>query len=82
MRALLLAASLFAALATSGCLLPNGGTPVLVDSRSGRFWSGKGVMTEVSPDQQRCKVAIRDRALFVHQLWVDCKTVHPRVGDS
>ena len=79
MRALL-AISLFAALATSGCLLPNGGTPVLVDSRAGSFWSGKGLLTEVSPDQKRCKVAIRDRALFVHHLWVDCKTVHPRVG--
>jgi len=75
-----LAASLFAALATSGCLLPNGGTPVLVDSRSGRFWSGKGILTEVSPDQKRCKVAARDRALFVHHLWVDCKMVHQRVG--
>jgi hypothetical protein len=75
-----LAASLAAALVTTGCLMPNGGTPVLVDSRSGRFWSGKGVMTEVSPDQKQCKVAIRDRALFVHHEWYDCKTVHPRVG--
>lgn len=75
-----LAVALFAALAASGCLLPNGGTPVFVDSRSGSFWSGKGLLTEVSPDQKQCKVAIRDRALFVHHLWVDCKTVHPRVG--
>ena len=81
MRAFLLAACLFAALASSGCLLPNGGTPVFVDSRSGRFWSGKGLLTEVSPDQKRCKVAIRDRALLVHHLWVDCVTVHPRVAD-
>jgi hypothetical protein len=76
----LLAIALLAALAVSGCLLPNGGTPVFVDSRSGSFWSGKGLLTEVSPDQKHCKVAIRDRALFVHHLWVDCKTVHPRVG--
>jgi hypothetical protein len=79
MRALL-AIALFATLAMGGCLLPNGGTPVLVDSRAGSFWSGKGLLTEVSPDQKRCKVAIRDRALFVHHLWVDCKTVHPRAG--
>jgi hypothetical protein len=80
MRALFVAASLFAALTLSGCLLPNGGTPVFVDSRAGSFWSGKGLLTEVSADQKRCKVAVRDRALFVHHLWVDCKTVHPRVG--
>ena len=80
MRHLLLAAALLAALAGTGCLLPNGGTPVFVDSRSGRWWSGKGVLTEVSPDQKRCKVAIRDRALVVHRMWVDCITVHPRVG--
>jgi len=79
MRALL-AATLFAALAMGGCLLPNGGTPVLIDSRSGSFWSGKGLLLEVSPDQKRCKVAIRDSALFVHRLWVDCITVHPRSG--
>jgi len=81
MRGFLVAAVLFAALASSGCLLPNGGTTVFVDSRSGRFWSGKGVLTEVSPDQKHCRVAIRDRALFVHRMWVDCVTVHPRVGD-
>jgi hypothetical protein len=80
MRRALLAITLFAALASTGCLLPNGGTPVFVDSRAGSFWSGKGLLTEVSPDQKKCKVAIRDRALFVHRLWVDCKTVHPRVG--
>jgi hypothetical protein len=79
MRALL-AIALFAALAASGCLLPNGGTQVLVDSRAGSFWSGEGVLTEVSPDQKRCKVAIRDNALFVHHMWVDCIMVHPRSG--
>ncbi|HKA14193.1 MAG TPA: hypothetical protein VKH41_04180 [Myxococcota bacterium] len=75
-----LAAALLAVLALAGCLLPNGGTPVLVDSRAGSFWSGKGLLLEVSPDQKRCKVAIRDSALFVHRLWVDCVTVHPRAG--
>jgi hypothetical protein len=75
---LAVAIAVLAALATSGCLLPNGGTPVLVDSRAGRFWSGKGLLIEVSPDQKRCKVAIRDRALIVHRMWVDCWMVHPR----
>src|SRR5262249_26622450 len=51
-----LAAALLAVLALAGCLLPNGGTPVLVDSRAGSFWSGKGLLLEVSPDQKRCKV--------------------------
>jgi hypothetical protein len=81
MRARFLAVGLLTALATSGCLMPNAGTPVLVDSRAGSFWSGKGMLTEVSHDQKRCKVAVRDRALFVHRRWVDCKTVHPRVGE-
>ena len=69
---------LLAALAASGCLMPNGGTHVLVDSRAGDFWSGKGLLIEVSPDQKRCKVVIRDNALFVRELWLDCVTVHPR----
>jgi hypothetical protein len=75
-----LALALLAALLATGCLLPNGGTPVFVDSRSGSFWSGKGVLTQVSSDQKRCKVAIRDNALFVHHKWYDCLTVHPRTG--
>jgi hypothetical protein len=75
-----LALALLCALASGGCLLPNGGTPVLVDSRAGSFWSGKGLLLEVSPDQKRCNVAIRDRALIVHREWVDCFTVHPRSG--
>ena len=73
-----LALALLCALALGGCLLPNGGTPVLVDSRAGSFWSGKGLLIEVSPDQKKCKVAIRDRALIVTRKWVDCWMVHPR----
>lgn len=79
-RRALLTAALFSTLAAGGCLMPNGGTPVFVDSRAGAFWSGKGLLTEVSPDQKRCKVAIRDSALFVHETWVDCTSVHPRRG--
>jgi len=75
--ALLLALALFAA-GPTGCLMPNRGTPVLVDSWAGDFWSGEGLLLEVSSDQKRCLVAVRDRALFVRQRWVDCTSVHPR----
>jgi hypothetical protein len=66
-----------ALLGTTGCLMP-AGTPVFVDLRAGDFWSGKGQLLEVSPDRQRCRVAVRDRALFVHTLWTDCSHLHPR----
>lgn len=64
----------------TGCLMPNRGTPVFVDSWAGDFWSGEGLLLEVSPDQKRCLVAVRDRALFVRERWVDCVSVHPRRG--
>jgi hypothetical protein len=78
MRTLLLALLAVLPVLAAGCLMPNGGNPVLVDSRAGDFWSGEGLLIEVSPDQKRCKVAIRDDALFVHEAWVDCVMVHPR----
>ena len=62
----------------SGCLMPSRGTPILVDHRAGDWWSGKGLLLEVSPDQSRCLVAARDEALFVRERWVDCRSVHPR----
>jgi hypothetical protein len=58
--------------------MPSKGTPVLVDHRAGEFWSGKGLLLEVSEDRLKCKVAVRDRALFVHERWVNCASVHPR----
>ena len=64
--------------AVGGCLMPARGTPVFVDLRAGTFWSGKGMLLEVSPDKTRCKVAVRDRALIVHKPWVDCRWVHER----
>jgi hypothetical protein len=67
-------------LAAAGCLMPTAGTPVWVDSRAGDFWSGAGMLTEVSEDRLRCRVAVRDRALFVHDRWVACASVHPRRG--
>ena len=64
----------------SGCLMPNEGTPVFIDMRAGEFWSGKGMLVEVTPDEQRCRVAVRDKALVVHHVWTDCSRVHPRIG--
>ena len=65
-------------LTLAGCLMPSKGTPVFVDHRAGEFWSGEGLLLEVSEDRLECKVAVRDRALFVHQRWVKCISVHPR----
>ena len=66
------------ALGASACVwMPSRGTPVLVDHRAGRFWSGKGMLLEVSEDQRSCRVAVRDRSLvFVRTLWTDCAHVH------
>ena len=61
-----------------GCLMPAQGTPVFVDLRAGSFWSGKGMLLDVSPDKTRCQVAVRDRALIVHKPWVECRWVHER----
>jgi hypothetical protein len=58
--------------------MPSHGTPVFVDQRAGTFWSGEGMLLEVSPDKTRCKVAARDRALVVKTNWVDCRWVHDR----
>jgi len=70
----LLAVSLLGLL--GGCLLPTRGTPVYVDMRAGSFWSGEGRLLEVSADQERCRVAVRNRTLVVRKLWVDCAHVH------
>lgn len=64
----------------AGCLLPNRGTPIFVDGFAGDFWSGKGLLLEVSPDQKQCLVAARDTALIVRERWVACTSVHPRRG--
>jgi hypothetical protein len=58
-----------------GCLLPKG-TPVFVDARHGKLWSGHGVLLEVSEDRAYCRVAVRNRAMVVEKRWVDCKAVH------
>jgi hypothetical protein len=75
---LVAALAVLACLALPGCLMPNRGTPVFVDSLTGDYWSGKGLLLEVSPDRMQCHVAVRDRALFVHEKWVPCSSVHER----
>jgi hypothetical protein len=66
-------------LSLSGCLLPDG-TPVYIDGRHGKLWSGNGVLLEVSEDQLYCRIAARNRALVVEKRWVDCGAVHPRMS--
>ena len=78
MRPLRWLACLAPALLALGCLMPQQGTPVYVDAWAGDFWSGKGMLLEVSEDRERCRVAVRDRALMVQDRWVACKSVHPR----
>jgi len=77
-RSLGLALLIAIPVAASGCVLPSKGTRIYVDHRAGTFWSGKGKLLEVSEDQTQCRVAVRDRALIVHTLWVECRSVHPR----
>jgi hypothetical protein len=71
------AAGVIAALLLA-CTMPSKGTPVFVDVRAGDFWSGKGLLTEVSEDKRTCRVSVRDRALVVKDLWVDCQRIHRR----
>lgn len=71
------AAAILGAALLGGCLLPQG-KPVIVDSRAGRFWTGDGVLLEVSPDRQHCRIAARGRSLWIDRKWVPCKYVHER----
>ena len=64
-------------LAVGGCMLPKG-TPVYVDGRHGKLWSGEGILLEVSEDKAYSRVAARNRAMVVEKRWVDCRAVHPR----
>jgi hypothetical protein len=71
-------AAILVSLVVGGCLLPDG-TPVYIDGRHGKLWSGNGVLLEVNEDQAYCRVAARNRALVVEKKWVDCRAVHPRM---
>jgi hypothetical protein len=62
---------------SSGCVLPSG-VPIIVDRRAGDYWSGDGVLLEVSQDGTQCHVAVRNDALFVEKRWVACKFVHEK----
>jgi hypothetical protein len=65
-------------LLAAGCAMPAQGTPVFVDMRAGRFYSGEGMLHEVSPDEERCRVSVRDPSLVVRERWVLCRYVHAR----
>jgi hypothetical protein len=67
----------FCLLTISSCL-PTKGTLVFVDRDAGKFWSGKGVLVEVSPDQTQCRVVVRDSVLIKRDRWVHCNDIHPR----
>jgi hypothetical protein len=66
------------AMLAGGCALPSTGSPVFVESGTGRWWSGEAVLTEVSEDRQRCLVHARNNVLIVEKKWVDCRRVHDR----
>ena len=78
-RWLIRGAALALAAGAMGCL-PTRGTPVFVDSGAGNFWSGKGVLVEVSPDQTQCRVVVRDGSFLRRDRWMSCNNVHPRRG--
>jgi len=82
-KRVLLALLLASACGVGGCLiLPSEGTLVYADHRTGNWWSGEAVLTEVSADQTKCKIAARDTALIVETKWVPCKYVHPRTPQT
>ncbi len=72
-----LAPLLAIALLAAGCLMP-AGEQVVVDRRGGNVFTGTAVLLEISPDGGKCRVAVRNSALFVERRWVDCRYVHSR----
>ncbi|HEX2486203.1 MAG TPA: hypothetical protein VHQ66_12920 [Myxococcota bacterium] len=74
---LLVALALALAGAGLGCVMP-AGQEVAVDRRGGAVFTGNGVLLEVSADRSKCRVAVRNNALFVERRWVDCRYVHAR----
>ena len=77
MRSPLTLALAIAALAASGCVMP-AGDQVVLDRRGGNVFHGNAVLLEISQDSTRCRVAVRNSALFVEKRWVDCRFVHSR----
>jgi len=75
---LLLALGLALSGAAVGCVMP-AGQEVAVDRRGGGdVFTGNAVLLEVTPDRTRCRVAVRNNALFIERRWVDCRYVHSR----
>ena len=66
------------ALLGAGCVIPAQGTPVFVDLRAGSFYSGEGMLHEVSDDEERCRVSVRESSLIVRDRWFACRYVHAR----
>jgi hypothetical protein len=66
-----------ASLAAAGCVMP-AGEEVVVDRRGGRVFTGNAVLLEISEEGTRCRVAVRNNAMFVEKRWVDCRYVHSR----
>ena len=65
------------ALALPGCVMPQG-EQVVLDRRGGNVFAGDAVLLEIAEDGTRCRVAVRNSALFVEKRWVDCRFVHAR----
>jgi hypothetical protein len=77
-RARLALALFLALLPAAGCVMP-AGEQVVVDRRGGRdVFTGSAVLLEISDDGTRCRIAVRNNALFVEKRWVDCRYVHSR----
>ncbi len=74
-----LAIALLICLLVASSCLPTRGTTVFVDRGAGTFWSGKGVLVEVSVDETQCRVVVRDANLITRNRWVPCRNVHPRI---
>jgi hypothetical protein len=78
MRLRLLALALAAACLGAGCVMP-AGEEVVVDRRGGGdVFTGSAVLLEISDEGTRCRVAVRNNAMFVEKRWVDCRYVHSR----
>jgi hypothetical protein len=65
------------ALLGAGCVMP-AGEQVVVDRRGGDVFTGSAVLLQISDDGAKCRVAVRNSALFVERRWVDCRYVHQR----
>jgi hypothetical protein len=75
MRAPLTSLLALLALLATGCVMP-AGEQVVLDRRGGNVFSGNAVLLEIGEDGTRCRVAVRNSALFVEKRWVDCRYVH------